>query len=66
MWKLDVGDEKYINDDYIPSDEVGFEFVNVDEDEWIDNLQVDVMSNNSDGDNINIEKGKIYESSNDG
>jgi len=66
MWKLDVGDEKYINNDYIPSDEVGFEFVNVDEDEWIDNLQVDVMSNNSDGDNINIEKGKIYESSNDG
>lgn len=66
MWKLDVGDEKYINNDYISLDEVGFEFVNVDEDEWIDNLQVDVMSNNSDGDNINIEKGKIYESSNDG
>ena len=66
MWKLDVGDEKYINNDYIPLDEVGFEFVNVDEDEWINNLQVDVMSNNSDEDNINIEKGKIYESSNDG
>jgi hypothetical protein len=66
MWKLDVGDEKYINNDYISLDEVGFEFVNVDEDEWIDNLQVDVMSNNSDEDNINIEKGKIYESSNDG
>lgn len=32
------GDIYSMNDDYIPLDEKWFEFVNEDEDEWIDNI----------------------------
>jgi len=39
--EADMDGEEDINDDHIPSNKEGFEFVNVDEDEWIDNLQAD-------------------------
>ena len=35
-------DNKEENDDYIPSDEEGFEFVNKVEDEWIKSLKGDL------------------------
>ena len=35
-------DNKEENDDYIPSDEEGFEFVNKVEDEWIESLKGDL------------------------
>jgi hypothetical protein len=36
-----VNDEEEEDQDYIPSDEKGFDFVNEVEDDWIDNLLSD-------------------------
>jgi hypothetical protein len=67
--EADMDGEEDINDDHIPSNKEGFEFVNVDEDEWIDNLQADAdadadvdgassseneLSNSSDEEDIKI------------
>lgn len=65
IMSADMDGEEDINDDYIPSNKEGFEFVNVDEDEWIDNLQADAdvdgassfkneLSNSSDEEDIKI------------
>ncbi|KAG6774106.1 hypothetical protein POTOM_021455 [Populus tomentosa] len=65
--ETDMDGEEDINDDCIPLNEEGFEFVNVDEDEWIDNVQADAnvdgassseneLSNNSDEEDIKIGK----------
>jgi hypothetical protein len=68
--------EKDIDNNYISSDEEGFEFINVDENDWIGSLQADMeasiddassfendLSNNSDEDDIAIEKGEDSKSS---
>jgi hypothetical protein len=71
--------EKDIDNNYISSDEEGLEFINVDENDWIGSLQADMkasiddassfendLSNNSDEDDIDIEKGEDSKSSDEG